>query len=334
MPGMELGVDVGTSQIVICANGRDVALREPTIMAVDSRDGHLIACGRDAYTMHGREPQTIRVVRPLRKGVIADFDEASAMIDYFIRRVCAYKLIKPRAAVSVPACITEVERRSMREAVSSANTREIKLIGSTLAAALGAGLDISRPQGCMVVDIGAGTTDAAVLSLQGISQELSVPIGGDDMDEAIIRYMRDRYSHVIGPLTAENIKIRLGCAMPPAEERTMQVAGRSALTGLPCVQSVTSTEINEVLQEVLQQIASAIQSVLERTPPELAGDILGENIILTGGCSLMDGMTEYLSRYLSTPCAVAENPRDCVAIGTAKALRYSRNNYRVEYFDA
>jgi rod shape-determining protein MreB len=272
--------------------------------------------------MLGRTPDSIYAVRPLTKGVISEYDYAEQMLRTFVRRVCAYKVIKPRAAVSIPATVTEVEQRSVVEAVMAAGTRRVVLIEESVAAAIGAGISIDLPQGSMVVNIGAGTTDIAVLSLKGIASSLSVRVGGDDIDEAIIRYLHNRYNHIIGKLTAEQVKISLGCALPSKVNRYMEVKGRNAVSGLPCLQKVSTSDIFDAISEPIQDIFSAIQRVLETTPPELAGDIMTSGICLNGGASLLPGMAEAVSRVTGVECRVAENPSDCVAIGTGKSLEY------------
>ena len=214
MPGMDLGIDLGTSQVVITAAGRGILLREPAVLAVDEASGRLIACGREAYAMQGRAPASIQVIRPMAKGVISDYDIAERMLKYMVGKICAYKVLKPRAAVSVPAAVTEVEQRSVVEAVTAANVRRVILMEEAVAAAIGAGLDVAAARGCMAADLGAGTVDVAVMTLRGVASSISAKVGGDDMDDAIIRYMRNKYKHVIGILTAEQVKKTIGCALP------------------------------------------------------------------------------------------------------------------------
>lgn len=322
MPGMDLGIDLGTSQVVIYTPNRGVVLREPAVIAVDKADGHMIACGQEAYTMLGRTPDSICAVRPLRKGVISDYDYAEQMLRYFVRKVCKYKILKPRAAVSVPASVTEVEQRSVVEAVSSAGIRRVVLMEESVAAAVGAGLDVSAPRGSMVVDLGAGTTDIAVMSLKGLANSISVRLGGDDIDAAIVRYMRTRYGLIIGDLTAEDVKKTIGNAMPQEEPDTMLVRGRDALTGLPRRQKVDGNEILEAISEPLYGVLSAVQRMLETTQPELVADILDSGIVLSGGGALLRNMPERIARRTGVACHVADNPEECVAIGTGKALKY------------
>ena len=324
MPGMDLGIDLGTSQVVIYASGKGVVLKEPAVIAVDSRDGHIVACGQEAYDMLGRTPDSITAVRPLAKGVIADYDYAERMLRYFVRKVCAYKILKPRAAVSVPASVTEVEQRSVVEAVSAAGVRRVVLIEEAVAAAIGAGLDVSAARGSMAVNIGGGTTDVAVLSLKGISTSSSLRVGGDDMDAAIVRYLRTKYNLIIGARMAESIKKAIGAAIPPEDNPTMQAKGRDALTGLPAVRPVTAWEIGEALSEPLMEMLSGVQRVLETTPPELAGDVMEHGMVLTGGGAKLAGLARFIQTNTGVSCRVAEQPDECVAVGTGKALKFAK----------
>lgn len=322
MPGMDLGIDLGTSRVTIYASGRGIVLREPSVIAVESATGRMIACGKDAYAMLGRTPDSIEAVQPLNKGVISDYDYAEQMLRYFVRKVCAYKILKPRAAVSVPASVTEVEQRSVIEAVRASGTRRVVLIEESMAAAIGAGLDVAVPRGSMVADLGGGTTDVAVMSLKGVAASLSIRVGGNDLDEAIVRYLHNKYNHAVGRLTAEQVKMRIGCALPQEDDPVMPVKGRDAVTGLPCVRKIHSSEILEAIREPLEQMVAAVQRVIENTPPELTGDILDSGILLTGGTAQLNGMAELMTRRTGVVCRVAENPSDCVAIGTGKALKY------------
>lgn len=324
MPGMDLGIDLGTSQVVIYASGKGVVLKEPAVIAVDSRDGHIVACGQEAYDMLGRTPDSITAVRPLAKGVIADYDYAERMLRYFVRKVCAYKILKPRAAVSVPASVTEVEQRSVVEAVSAAGVRRVVLIEEAVAAAIGAGLDVSAARGSMAVNIGGGTTDVAVLSLKGISTSSSLRVGGDDMDAAIVRYLRTKYNLIIGARMAESIKKSIGSATPPENASVMEAKGRDALTGLPAVRPVDALEIGEALSEPLMEMLSGVQRVLETTPPELAGDVMEHGMVLTGGGAKLAGLAQFIQTNTGVSCRVAEQPDECVAVGTGKALKFAK----------
>lgn len=323
MPGMDLGIDLGTSQVVITAAGRGILLREPAVLAIDEKSGRLIACGREAYAMQGRAPASIEVIRPLSKGVISDYDSAERMLKYMVGKVCAYKVLKPRAAVSVPAAVTEVEQRSVIEAVTAANVRRVILMEESVAAAVGAGLDVEAARGCMAADLGAGTVDVAVMTLRGVASSISAKVGGDDMDEAIIRYMRNQHNHIIGVLTAEHVKKTIGCALPGKREDVMKVPGRDAVTGLPSVCLVTSQDVHEAIAEPLGEIVAVIQQVLENTPPELAGDVMTGGIVLTGGLSQMKGMADLIAERTGVACRVAEHPEDCVALGLGKAMKYA-----------
>lgn len=323
MLGLDLGIDMGTAQTIIAVPGRGIMLKEPSVIAVDKADGHIIACGTEAYDMLGRTPDSILAIRPLSKGVISDYDYAEQMMRIFIRKVCAYKMIKPRAAVSLPASVTEVEQRSAVEAVTASGVRKVVLIEESVAAALGAGLDLTVPQGNMVVDIGAGTTDIAVLSLKGIAYSTSVRIGGADMDEAIIRYMRNRHNLVIGLLTAEQVKKTIGLASSSPNPHKMVVRGRNALTGLPGTQEIDGNEVADAIHEAIEEILKAVQEVLESTPPELAGDVLTSGITMTGGVSQLKGLSQRLAAYTGVECRLAEEPETCVALGTSKTLKFA-----------
>lgn len=322
MPGMNLGVDLGSSQVVIYASDRGIVLREPSVIAVEKKSGKLLACGSEARKMLGRTPDSITAVRPVRKGVISDFDYAEQMIRYYMRRVCAYKVLKPRAVVSVPASVTEVEQRSAVEAVASSGVRKVVLLEEAVAAAIGAGLDVISPCGSMVVDIGGGTTDVAVMSLRGVSTSCSLRVGGDDLDEAIVRYLHNRYHHMVGTLTAERVKKTIGSALERPEAAAMKVPGRDTVSGLPCTCEVTADDLREAMEEPLSEIFAAVQRVLETTPPELAGDIMRSGIVLTGGGARLNGTAERLTQLTGVACRVAEDPEDCVAKGTGKSLKY------------
>ncbi len=323
MLGMNMGIDLGTSHVRIYVPGRGVVLDEPTVIAVDSKTNAVIACGQEAAAMLGRTPDSIQAIQPLSKGVISEYDYAEQMLRIFVRRICAYKVIKPRASVSIAASVTEVEQRSIVEAVMAAGIRRVLLIEQTVAAAIGAGLPISQPNGSMVVDLGAGTCDVAVLSLKGMVTSLSLRVGGNDMDEAIVRYIRNRFNLVIGLPMAEQIKMQIGRAISQEENPAALVKGRHAVTGLPVTQEVCAQEIQEAIREPVREILAAVQRVLETTPPELAGDILSGGITLTGGGALLTGMVDAISRYTGVDCHMAEDPTTCVAIGTGRALKYA-----------
>ncbi len=320
---MNLGIDLGTSRVTIYEPGRGLLLDEPAVIAVTADTGRLIACGKEAEEMLGREPDSIRVVRPLKKGVIAEYALAEQMLWYFLRQVCSNRIAKPCVAVSIAEKITEVERRSFIEAVVSAGARRVTLVPQTVAAAIGAGLDVSLPCGQMVVNIGGGTTDVSVLSLKGLAVSDSERIAGDAVDEAIVRYMRAMYGLLISDRMAEKLKITIGGAFPRAEQTMAAAKGRDMLTGLPRVQMVTSEEIIETMAETVAEMTSIIGRVLEITPPELAGDILQNGLCLTGGMAQLYGLPEYLTRRTGLPCTVPENPALCTAVGAGLALQYT-----------
>ena len=322
MKDRDFGIDCGTSRVVIYAAGNGVVLDEPAVLALDTETEKLIACGAEAYEMLGRAPASITVVRPLAKGVIADFDYACMMLRYFMQKVCAYKVIKPRVAISVPASVTAVEQRSFVEAVYAAGARQVMLIEESMAAAVGAGLDVEAPRGSMVVEIGAGTTDVAVMSLKGLASSCSHRVGGDTFDEAIVRYMRQMHHLVIGERTAKELKEAIGTAVKEEEDLTATARGRDALGGLPRTVEVTSAELLEAVRDPLADIVNAIQRVLENTPPELAADIYDNGIMLTGGMAKLRGMTTVVTRATGIRCYVADEPEYCVARGAATALEY------------
>ena len=331
MPGISLGIDLGTSNVTICVPSKGVVLREPSVIAVDSQNDKMIACGQEAFEMLGRTPDSIRAIRPLYKGVISEYDYAEQMLRTFVRKVCAYKIIKPRVAVSIPSNVTGVEQRSVVEAVLAAGTRHVVLIEEPVAAALGVGISIDQPYGSMMVNVGAGTTDIAVLSLKGIAASQSIRLGGDDIDAAIVRYIHNHLNHIIGLQTAEQIKIKIGVAFAGDKDKTISVKGRNAVSGLPCLQQVSAAQISEAISEPVNVIMSAIQRVLESTPPELAGDIMTTGITLTGGGVLLGGLSEAISNFTGVDCRIADNPLDCVAVGTGKMLKRSSAVYSGVY---
>lgn len=322
MADRDFGIDIGSSRVVIYAAGQGVVLDEPAVMAVDAESGKLITCGEEAYAMLGRAPASISVIRPVVKGVIADFEAACMMLRYFMQKVCAYKVIKPRAAVSVPALVTAVEQRAFLQAVYAAGARQVMLLEEAVAAAVGAGLDVEAPRGSMVVEIGAGTTDVAVTSLKGVASSCSERIGGDAFDEAIIRYVRQKFGLIIGERTAEKLKIDIGKASDRLPDRTAPARGRDALTGLPRTVEICSSDILEAVGDPLLQIVDTIRRVLENTPPELAADLYDNGIILTGGMAQLPGMAELVSQATGIGCRVAEEPHHCTAKGAAAALKY------------
>ena len=320
---MNLGIDLGTSRIVICDPARGVVLDEPSVIAVAEKDGHVIAFGSEAEEMLGRNPDTIRVVRPVQNGVIAEYELAEQLLRCCLSKVCSARITKPCVAVSVAEKITEVERRSFIEAVVSAGARRVTLVPETVAAAIGAGVDVSLPVGQMIVNIGGGTSDASVLSLKGEAVSSTIRVAGQAMDEAIVRYMRAQYGLIISEQCAERLKLAIGCALPVDPVLTAVAKGRDSMTGLPRGVTVTSDEICEAIREPLQDILELIQQVLEVTPPELAGDIITEGIHLTGGVAQLRQIGLLIERATGIPCLVAEDAHQCVAVGAGKALKYA-----------
>lgn len=320
---MNLGIDLGTSRTVIYAPGEGILLDEPSVIAVSERDGSVVACGTEAGEMLGRTPPSILAVQPIRKGVIAEYDMAEKMLRYFIRKVYANRITKPCAAVSVTERMTEVERRSFIEAVISAGARRVTLVPETVAAAIGAGLDVSLPCGQMVMNIGGGTTDVSVLTLRGEAVSVSVRTAGDAMDEAIVRSIRARYGLVISPAMAEQVKIAIGSAVDPKSGVTAMVKGRDSLTGLPAARAISAAEVYEAMEESLSIILDAVRRALEITPPELIGDVLVNGICLTGGMAQMHGLPERIRIETGIDCRPAEDPAHCVAVGAGTALQYA-----------
>lgn len=319
----DIGIDLGTASVLVYLRGRGVVLKEPSVVAFDRDTNKILAIGEDARQMLGRTPGNIVAVRPLRQGVISDYTVTEKMMKYFIQKAVGKHVFrKPRIAVCVPSQVTEVERKAVEDATFQAGAREVFIIEEPIAAAIGAGIDISKPCGNMVVDIGGGTTDIAVISLGGTVVSTSIKVAGDNFDDAIERYMRRRYNMMIGEQTAESIKINVGCCYPGFENKSMEVRGRDLVTGLPRVIKVTSDETEEALREPTKQIAEAIHSVLEKTPPELAADIADRGIVLTGGGSLLDGLEELITTKTNISAVTAEDPMTAVAIGTGKYVEF------------
>lgn len=320
---MNFGIDLGSSRIVICDPLHGVVLDEPSVIAVNSDNGKVIACGDEAERMLGRTPPSINAVRPVRNGVIADYALTEKMLQYFLHRVCSNRIAKPCAAVSIAEDLTEVERRSFIEAVISAGARRVTLVPETVAAAIGADLDVSLPIGQMIVNIGGGTIDAAVLSLRGTAVAESTRSACMAMDDAIVRYLRVRRDLIISEQMAESLREGVGGALPRPETMMMTAKGRDALTGLPRCCDVSSDEMHAATREVVDEMVSVILRVLEITPPELSGDIMEHGMCLTGGGAQMYGMAEFITLKTGIQCRVADNPAQCVAIGAARALQYS-----------
>ena len=317
----DIGIDLGTASVLVYVKGKGIVIREPSVVAIDKNTDKILKFGREAQMMLGRTPGNITAVRPLRDGVISQYEVTFRMIQHFIRRACGGSVIfKPRVIICVPSGITEVEERSVVDAATQAGAKRTYLIEEPVAAAIGAGIDISAPNGHMVVDIGGGTTDIAVLSLGGVVVAESIKVAGDKFDEAIIRYVRRKHNVLIGERTAEEIKIRIGSAWPREEPRYLDVKGRCLVQGLPRVVRIHSQEIPDALEEPITAVIEAVCSVIERTPPELIGDILSNGIVMTGGGSLLYGLDRLISYATGIRTRVADHPIQCVAIGTGKSL--------------
>ena len=316
----DLGVDLGTTNVLIYAEGKGIVLREPSVVAVDKITGKVLQVGSAARNMLGRTPGNVVAMRPLREGVISDYDMTEKMLAAFFQKIMRYALVKPRVIVCVPSGVTEVEERAVIQSAMEAGARRVYLIEEPLAAALGANLDVSGPDGHMVVDIGGGTTDIAVISMSSAVVKESVTIAGDKVDEAIIKHMRRNHNLLIGERTAERIKMQLAVVAPEPPMGAMDVTGRSVLSGLPRTAHIEAAEISQAVEEVATAIIETIHSVLERTPPELASDIYQNGITLTGGGALLGGLCRRVQTELRIPCTLAENPADCVVRGTGMAL--------------
>lgn len=318
----DIGIDLGTATVLVYVKDKGIVLREPSVVAIDKNSGRLLKVGREAQQMLGRTPGNIVAIRPLRDGVISQYEVTLKMIQYFIRRACGTVLFKPRVIVCVPSGITEVEERAVIEAARSAGAKRTYLIEEPVAAAIGAGLDISVANGNMVVDIGGGTTDIAVISLGGVVVSSSIKVAGDRFDEAIIRFVRRKYNVLIGERTAERIKIAVGTVWPLRQARTVDVKGRCLSTGLPKMITISSEDMPMALEEPIASVLDSVCSVMERTPPELVGDIMMNGIIMTGGGSLLFGLDRLIANVTGIKARVANNAEQCVAIGTGKALDY------------
>ena len=313
----DMGIDLGTANTLVSMRGKGIVLREPSVVAIRKDTGEILAVGEEAKMMLGRTPGNIVAIRPLKDGVIADFDTTQIMLKYFIQKATGgFSFFRPRVVVGVPSGVTEVERRAVIDATIQAGAREAYLIEEPMAAAIGAGLPVHDPTGNMVVDIGGGTTEVAVISLGGIVSSRSIRIGGDELDEAIIQYMKRTYNLLIGERTAENVKMTIGSAMPSPEEETMDIRGRDLVTGLPKTLPVSVMEIELALSEPVSAIVDAVKVTLEKTPPELSADIMDRGIVMTGGGALLRRLDKLLTRETGMPVIVAENPLDCVAKGT------------------
>ena len=320
----DMGIDLGTANTLVYVKGKGIVLNEPSVVAINTNSKAVLAVGNEAKQMIGRTPGSIVAIRPLKDGVIADFDVTERMLRMFIEKVCPKgAFTSPRVMVCFPSGITAVEKRAIEEATKQAGAREVKLLEEPMAAAIGAGLATDEPSGSMVVDIGGGTTEVAIISLDGIVTAKSLRTAGDDLDKAIINYIKRAYNLMIGERTAETVKITLGSAYKISEvDETMEIRGRDLLTGLPKVVEIGETEIREALSEPVSAIIDAIKTTLEKTPPELAADIMDRGIMLTGGGALLRGIDKLINEETHMPVNIAENPLDCVALGAGKALAH------------
>ena len=324
MSRADIGIDLGTANVLVYVNGKGIVLEEPSVVAIDKKSKTVLAVGEEARRMIGRTPGNIVAIRPLREGVISDYDVTEKMLRYFIDKVVDKRgfnrFFMPRIMVCVPTGVTEVEKRAVEEATRQAGAREVYIIEEPIAAAIGSGIDIAQPHGNMVIDIGGGTADIAVISLGGAVVSESIKIGGDKFDESIVRYMKKQHNLLIGERTAEKIKIEIGCAYKREEEKSMRITGRNLITGLPHAITIYSSEILEALEECVEQIVVTTLIVLEKTPPELAADISDRGIIMTGGGSLLYGLDKRIEEKTGIEVIVADDPLSCVAKGTGNAL--------------
>ncbi|HEX3028349.1 MAG TPA: rod shape-determining protein [Clostridia bacterium] len=317
----DIGIDLGTANTLVHVKGKGIVVREPSVVAMNVKSGEILAVGDDAKSMIGRTPGNIVAIRPMKDGVIADFDITQTMLKYFIRRAISKGMFsKPRVVICVPSGVTEVEKRAVEEATVSAGAKEAYLIEEPMAAAIGANLPVEEPSGSMVVDIGGGTSEVAVISLGGIVTSKSLRVAGDEFDESIVHYIKKEYNLMIGERTAEEIKVAIGAAYPKPKEEKLEIRGRDLITGLPKNLAVTSAEISEALKEPINSVVDSIKLTLEKTPPELAADIMDRGIMLTGGGAMLSGLDRLIKEETGMPVSIAENPLDCVAIGAGKVL--------------
>jgi rod shape-determining protein MreB len=317
-----MGIDLGTTSVLVYIKGKGIVLQEPSVVAIDTYTQRILAVGEEARRMLGRTPGNITAIKPLKDGVISDYEITEKMLKYFLKKSAGKMFFKPRVIVCVPSGVTEVEKRAVIDASNQAGAKKTFLIEEPVAAAIGADLDITQPDGHMIVDMGGGTTDIAVISLGGIVVSRSIKVAGNKFDEAIIRYMRKKHNMMIGERTAEEIKINIGCAYPLEEELSMEARGRNLVSGLPITRTVTSTEILDALEEPVYQVVDAVHSVLEKTPPELAADISNKGIVLTGGTALLNGLDALLTERMGIRAYVAEESVSCVAKGTGRSLEW------------
>ncbi len=339
--GRDMAVDLGTANTLVYVRGRGIVLSEPSVVAVDSRSGEVHAVGVEAKRMLGRTPGTIQAIRPLKDGVIADFDITEEMLRHFIQQVQQNRFAHPRVVVCVPSGVTGVEKRAVEEACLSAGARQAYLIEEPMAAAIGAGLPVGEPTGSMVLDVGGGTSEVAVISLGGIVVSESIRVGGDEMDDALTNHCKHEHKLLIGQQTAEEVKLEIGSAAPLPEEVTTEIRGRDLVTGLPKTIMLTSSEVRAAIEEPVSQIVGAVKNTLDRTPPELAGDIMDRGITLAGGGALLQGMDQRMREECQMPAQLTESPLTCVAVGSGRSLeefevihRMARNSNRRRYAGA
>ncbi len=318
--GQDIGIDLGTATVIAYVKGKGVVLREPSVVAVDNNTNDVLAVGQEARRMLGRTPGNIVATRPLKDGVISNYTVTEKMLKYFIDKICGKSMFSPRIMICIPSQVTEVERKAVIDAASKAGARKVYLIEEPIAAAIGAGLDISKPCGNLIVDIGGGTTDIAVISLGGSVVSSSIKVAGDKFDEAVVRYIKKKHNVIIGERTAEELKVNIGCVYPKIQDVEMDIRGRDLSTGLPKTLTIYSSEMLEALIEPAMMIVDAVHSVLEKTPPELAADISDRGIYMTGGGSLLDGLDKLLQEKTGINVMIANDTVSCVALGTGKAL--------------
>lgn len=320
--GQDIGIDLGTATILVYVKGKGIVLREPSVVAIDKNTNEVLAVGQEARKMLGRTPGNIIALRPLKDGVISDYTITEKMLKYFIGKVCGKFAFAPRIMICVPSCVTEVEKKAVVDAATHAGAKKVYLIEEPIAAAIGAGIDIAKPYGSMILDIGGGTADIAVISLGGAVKSTSLKVAGDRFDEAIIRYIKKNKNVIIGERTAEDVKINIGCMYQKPTVETMVIKGRDLTSGLPVEIKVTSDEIFEALYECAEKIVDGVHGVLEETPPELSADISERGIYITGGGGLVNGLDKLLEEKTGIPVMIAEDAQSCVAVGTGKALNH------------
>lgn len=320
--GQDIGIDLGTATILVYVKGKGIVLREPSVVAIDKNTNEVLAVGQEARRMLGRTPGNIVAIRPLKDGVISDYTITEKMLKYFINKVCGKFVFSPKIMICVPSCVTEVEKKAVIDAATHAGARKVYLIEEPIAAAIGAGIDIAKPYGSMILDIGGGTADIAVISLGGAVRSKSLKVAGDKFDDAIIKYIKKNHNVIIGERTAEDIKINIGCMYPKTVTERMSIKGRDLATGLPVEIETTSEEMLEALKECAEQIVEGVHGVLEETPPELSADISERGIYITGGGGLVYGLDKLLQERTGIPVMIADDAISCVAMGTGKALNH------------